>query len=786
MAWLRLAFGNLRVNRRRTAITLLSVAVGVGGLVFLWAFIDGINAQMINNMTGYVTGDLKVHQRGFHDDREMNIALAERWNLAEDVSAVTGVAATTPRVTGHALASRADQSRALQVMGVDSATEPHVTRLDRSIVRGRYLTGGNEILVGVDAASALDVSPGDELVLVVQAADGSIGADRFELVGVFETGIKRIDGFVAQMPLASAQALYAFQGRFTEIAARVQDADRLDEVVGTVRDRLRDPNVEVLGWPALMPLGTPSSRIVWLVLLETAILAGLGYLLGLVLGLSVTFYFGSHGLDFSAYIKAMDTMPGLSGIVYPTIEAQRLVVIGVVVVSVALLAAALPAWKASRNSPLEAMGARRQVINRIRRIHWQVTSDHRLLIFAQMALRSVFRNPRRSVITASATAFGLAAYLFLYAFADGFFEQMIQNSTQQLSGHVQVMAKSHDVDLSPDLRIADSWALQRQLQERPEVEAAAPRVLLRAMVANPGKSLPVELVGIAPEQERAVTKLAGYMEQGTYVRPGGNGIVIGRKLAEELDARLGDKLVITVQQTGGDLASSAQAIRGIYRTGSDLFDSEYAFIDIEAARRLGGLQGDEASRIALRLSDRAGSAALARTLNQSLSQDGLVAQDWEALLPVVVQMVEMSQVDFYLILAVVFVVVAIGVMNTMVMSVMERTPELGVMLALGTRGGQLLLTILFEAFFLAILGMVAGTVVGGLLVVWLGNAGIDLSSISGALEAIPGITDRIYPVLIFDHVWLASLLLFLCSVLVALYPAWRASRLDPVEAIRHG
>ncbi|HCR47690.1 MAG TPA: ABC transporter permease, partial [Marinobacter hydrocarbonoclasticus] len=664
MAWLRLAFGNLRVNRRRTAITLLSVAVGVGGLVFLWAFIDGINAQMINNMTGYVTGDLKVHQRGFHDDREMNIALAERWNLTEEVSAVAGVAATTPRVTGHALASREDQSRALQVIGVDSATESRVTRLDRSIVRGRYLERGNEILVGVDAAGALDVSPGDELVLVVQASDGSIGADRFEVVGVFETGIKRIDGFVGQMPLASAQALYAFQGRFTEIAARVQDADRLDEVVGTVGNQLRDRNVEVLGWPALMPslvqmvafhdavayivifvvfvvvaagivntilmsvlergrefgvmmaLGTPSSRIVWLVLLETTVLAGLGYLLGLVLGLSVTGYFSSNGLDFSAYIKAMDTMPGLSGIVYPTIEAQRLVVIGIVVVSVALLAAALPAWNAGRNSPLEAMGARRAVVNRIRRIHWQVTSDHRLLIFAQMALRSVFRNPRRSMITASATAFGLAAYLFLYAFADGFFEQMIQNSTQQLSGHVQVMAKGHDVDLSPDLRIADNRTLQQRLQEHPEVEAAAPRVLLRAMVANPGKSLPVELVGIAPEQERAVTELSGYMEQGAYVQSGETGIVIGQKLAEELGARLGDKLVITVQQAGGDLASSAQAIRGIYRTGSDLFDTEYVFTDINAARRLGGLLEDEVSRIVLRLSDRAESTGLARTLNQ--------------------------------------------------------------------------------------------------------------------------------------------------------------------------
>lgn len=536
IAWLRLAFGNLRVNRRRTGITLLSVAVGVGGLVFLWAFIDGINAQMINNMTGYVTGDLKVHQRGFHDDREMNIAVAGHWNLAEEMSSVTGVAATTPRVTGNALASHADQSRALQVMGVDSITEPQVTRLDRSIIRGRYLEGDNEIVMGVDAASALSTSPGDELVLVVQAADGSIGADRFEVVGVFETGINRIDGFVAQMPLASAQTLYAFEGRFTEIAARVEDSDQLEAVVGSLRNQLQERNVDVLGWPALMPslvqmvafhdavayivifvvfvvvaagivntilmsvlergrefgvmmaLGTPSSRIIWLVLLETTILASLGYLLGLVLGLSLTGYSGSQGLDFSAYIKAMDTMPGLSSIVYPTIEFSRLVVIGIVVVSVALLAALLPAWKASRNSPLEAMCARRNVINRIRRIHWQVTSDHRLLIFAQMALRSVFRNPRRSVITASATAFGLAAYLFLYAFADGFFEQMIHNSTQQLSGHVQVMEEGHNVDLSPALRIADSQILRQRLQERPEVEAAAPGWCSEPWWQTPGKA----------------------------------------------------------------------------------------------------------------------------------------------------------------------------------------------------------------------------------------------------------------------------------------------------------
>lgn len=834
MAWLRLALGNLRANRRRTGVTLLSLTVGVAGLVFLWAFIDGINAQMVNNMTGYVTGDIKLHKRGFHDEQEMNIALLQQWALPQAAQAVEGVAATAPRMTGHALASLADQSRPMLLMGVDPAMERRVTRLDRSLVRGRYLESGNDIVIGAHAAEALQADLGDELAMVVQAADGSIGADRFRVVGVFETGVKRIDGRVAQIPLATAQALFSFWGRVTEVAVRIDDPDQLPVVVDRLLGQLPEHQLEVLGWPELMPsmvqmmgfhnavtyivilvvfvvvaagivntilmsvmergrefgvmmaLGTSSTRIVQLVLLETALLALVGYGLGLSLGLAIIAYFANAGMDFTAYIKAMDTMPGLSGIVYPTTSPERWGVIGMVVIVVALLAAIVPAWIASRHTPLEAMDAHRSATNRLRRVRTDVTSNNRIIVFAQMALRSVFRNPRRSLITASATAFGLAAYLFLYAFADGFFEQMIRNSTQQLSGHVQVMAKGHDVDLSPSLRIE---ALPRQLavvSGQAGVEAVTPRVVLRGMVANPRTSRPVELVGIAPALEQQVTDLANYVVEGGYIQPGGKGIVIGRKLAEQLDARLGDKLVVTVQQGAGELASGAYPIRGIYRTGSDLFDSDYVFVHIDQARQLAGFSRDQASRIAIRLNDRSQSTSLAHQLNQELAGSPWVAKDWENLLPVVVQMIEMSQIDFYLILSVVFLVVAIGVMNTMVMSVMERTRELGVMLALGTHGGQLVLTILFEAFFLALLGMAGGTVLGGIIVAWLNHTGIDLSAIAGSFEAIPGITDTVYPVLILDHVWLPSVLLFVSSVLVALYPARRAARLKPVEAIRHG
>lgn len=833
MAWLYLALGNLRANRRRTGITLMSLIVGVAGLVFLWAFIDGINAQMVNNMTGYVTGDLKVHKRGFHDEREMNIALAEKWQLTDAVTDIMGVEAAAPRVTGHALASLDEQSRALQVIGVDPARERTVTRLDRAIVQGRYLQSGNEIVLGSGAAQALEVDLGDDLALVVQAADGSIGADRFEVVGVFETGVKRIDGSLAQIPLDAAQSLYSFWGRITEIAARVDSPEHLDSIVVSLESELTERGVEVLDWPALMPslmqmvdfhnavtyivifvvfvvvaagivntilmsvmergrefgvmmaLGTSGARIVQLVLMETALLAVAGYALGLALGLVVTTYYANHGLDFTAYIQAMDTMPGLSGIVYPATGPDRWLIIGIVVMLVALLAAIVPAWIASRNTPLEAMDAHRTAGSRLRRVRAEVTANNRLLLFAQMALRSVFRNPRRSLITASATAFGLAAYLFLYGFTDGFFEQMIRNSTQQLSGHVQIMPQGHDVDLSPALRIDETDSRVQELAQQTDVEAVAPRVLSKAMVANPKTSRPVEVIGVDPEREIRVTRLSNYIVEGHYVRVGGTGIVIGQKLADELDARLGDKLVATVQQANGDLASAAYPVAGIYRTGSDLFDSEYVFVDITKARALLGFQPDQASRIALRLQDRNHSAAVAQSLNNTLP-DNLVAQDWETLLPVVMQMIDMTRIDFYLILSVVFVVVAIGVMNTMVMSVMERTRELGVMLALGTRPSQVVVAILFEAFFLALLGMVAGGIVGTLIVTWFNHTGIDLSAFARSFEAVPGVTDVIYPVLVFDHVWLPSLLLFLCSVLVALYPAHRASRLDPVEAIRHG
>jgi ABC-type lipoprotein release transport system permease subunit len=231
--------------------------------------------------------------------------------------------------------------------------------------------------------------------------------------------------------------------------------------------------------------------------------------------------------------------------------------------------------------------------------------------------------------------------------------------------------------------------------------------------------------------------------------------------------------------------STAERVTGIYRSGSDLLDGGYLFSPIGKVQTLLGLVDGQISQLALRLSDRHDSQDMASRLNQRLMGTSLEAQPWENLMPVVVQMVDMTRVDFYLILGVIFVVVGMGVMNTMLMSVLERTREFGVLLALGTEPSQVLRTLMYEAAILGIAGLLAGSLAGMALAIYFQNVGIDLSAFVDSMEAIPGMTDRVYPKLIPGNLWLPALLLFCVGLLASAYPALKAARLQPVAAI-HG
>ena len=854
--FVRLAARGLARNLRRSAITLGAVALGLAGLVFLWAYVDGINRQMIDNVTGYLTGHVQLHQRGHYDDPTLDLALERPAELLARVNALADVKAIAARIEGEALASGAEKTRGVLVLGIDPAREREITTLARTIKTGRFLTGDDEngIVLGAGVAQALRADVGDDVTLVTQAADGSIGAGRYQVHGVFDTGIGMMDRAYVLLTLSAAQTLYALEGRATTLALRLDDIDDTPRAVAALQRQV-SANVEVLGWRRLLPavvddvafhetigyiilfvvfvvvtlgiantvlmsvmerirefgvmmaLGTTTGQIGRMVLYEALLLGIGGIVLGLAIGVAVVGYFAQNGIDLERYSQAMQTMPGLSGTVYPHTGLERLAVLSVLVLVTTLIASVVPAWKAGALTPIEAIRSIAESTGRRLRgfARFSLPLPPRA-VFVRVAMRNIARNPRRTLLTVGALGAGLAAYLFLSALGQGFFVQMRDNATDLLTGHLQIEVKGFRNELDPKLTLTESSRLLAAVRADPAVAAAAPRLQAQAMVSSATKAEPVTLIGVDPAAERNVTRLHETVQEGAYLSADGSApessasaeslrgttgarasdlreIVIGRSLADRLGVRLGEKIVVLTPAADGSLGSAALRVAGIFETDNDVLDRRVALTSLPSARRLLGVPRD-VTTIAVRLAQPDLLAAAAGALGARLTAPEQRVVTWEALLPEVVQMLELVRVNLFVILVVVFVVVALGVTNTLLMAVLERTREFGLQLALGTRPGQIVRTVLYESLALALLGVSVGVVFGALIVGYYHTYGFDLTAYAAGVKSIPGMTGVVYPTIVAAELWFPIVALSLTSLLAALSPAWRAGRLDPVEAMR--
>jgi len=821
---LRLALRNFVRNTRRSVVTVSAVVVGVWGLIFIWAFIDGVNEQMITNNIQYLTGHLKTHRQGYHDEKELALSLSEE--EPEIFDQLPSGSTFAPRIESFALLSNSDASVTAAVYGVDPSRERSVTTLHRTIVEGRYLGGGDlEIVVGQVLAEELGVSIGEAVDVIVQAADGSIGADRFRLVGIFDSGIDTLDESLAFLPMQDAQEIYSMWDQYSAWSIRLADRQDVAATSELLADSLGQ-DYEVYSWDELLPsvvqsvkfheaiayvvltivfvvvtagiantllmsvmerthefgvmraMGTQPRQIVSLVIWESLAIALVGIVLGNAVGITFTSIWSENGMNLSNFTEAMETMPGLSGIVYPLLRLDHLILISGAVFLICLLPAIAPAWKASRLKPVEAIRGVREHSHIASKLEQSVRFPSHWL-WGQLAWRNMFRNPKRSAITGGASAFGMASFIFLYAFTDGFFEQMIDNSTQLLTSHVQIKI----TQVGKNEELFDSLSVTTDLAQYPEIIASSERLTVPVMVSSTKQALPVDWVGVEPSKETQVTRIHELIVRGAYLDAEQEGIVIGQSLAEDLEVDVGRRVVITVQDEQNQLVSSAIRVSGILNTGSELFDNGYAFSSINHVQELMGVSSSSISHVALRLDNRNLSTSVSEEINGQLRDSNLQAYPWESIMPVVVQMVDMTRIDFYLILAVIFLIVCIGVMNAMLMSVLERTREVGVLLALGTRPAQVTKTLIIEASFIGAVGIFIGLCLGVLVAKYYGLQGINLSAFIDSMATIPGMTDRVYPHLIASHLIVPTVMLYAAGVFVSLYPAIKAARLQPVEAI---
>lgn len=832
MLW-TLALRNVLRNRRRSLITVLSVAAGLAALTFLWGFIDGTNLQMVENTTRYFAGDVQVHLKGYHEDPSLDRAIDAGAQLLDRVRAEPRVRAATLRLETTVLASRADRSRGVMAFGVDPADEAQVTDLFKAIVDGHSFAGPDDVgvLIGERLAEALGARAGDEIVLVGQAYDGSVASARVQVRGVFRSKIDELDGYVAVWPIAAMRDFLSAPQAATAVVLRLRDRAELPSTRDALAERV-GPAHEVIGWPVLLPmvamsvrfhevngfvvlaiffitvaagvvnpvlmavlertrefgillaLGTRPTLLFRLVLVEAVLLGLAGLVLGNAVGIGITAWFGRRGIDLGAFEAGLRAMPGLSDVIYPVVVAGRSAAISGLVFAIAVAMALYPALRAARLEPVAAIrggsergGARLMRGTASRR--WQ------LPVFARIASRNVLRNRKRSAITVLGTAFAIAAYVFLYGFFDGFIEQIIDTSTRYVTGHVQIEREGLRRDLAPELSFPNAGVVLERVRQTQGVVAAAPRVQAQALASSATKSIGVLLYGIDPEPERSITLLHRAIVEGQALDAGAErDAVIGRRLADKLGLRLGEKLVVMAPGLGGELGTAAFRIRGIFATESSAFDGAMVFVTLPAAQRMLGL-GERVSSINLRLAERGETTAVADQLGGELRERELVAEPWPRLLPQATDMLGLIRAFRSVIVAMFFVVVALAVMNTVYMAVTERTREFGVMMALGTPPRAIVRMVVYETAVLMLLALALGYAGGVALVGWFGHAGLDLSGFFKDYSAIPGLTGIVYPRVVLGSIAGPGIALFLASLAVSLLPAERAARLDPTTAIRH-
>jgi putative ABC transport system permease protein len=407
------------------------------------------------------------------------------------------------------------------------------------------------------------------------------------------------------------------------------------------------------------------------------------------------------------------------------------------------------------------------------------------MLFFNMAWRNVWRNRRRSLLTVLAISLGLAFNIFMRAIGDGFHEQMVDNSVRSHIGHLEVHHAGYHDDPGINKTLPAPEEVERAILTLPALRGYSLRVLGDGLASTAENSAGVAIVGIDPARERTVTTIDRGMVKGEYLREGmARPILIGDRLAVNLKAGLDDKVVLLVQAADGSMGADLFRVVGIFRSGSPELDGGMAFVLRQDAQSLFSLQNRVTEAVVLLDSSRAVPAAQ-EALQSKLAGKNVEVLTWYQVEPFLLQFIQLDDAFFYIIVVFFFVVISIGILNTIMMSVFERVREFGVMMALGTKPRQIIKLVVEEAFLLALVGAVIGSAIGVAASVYFASEGMNLSAWAEGAAALGMTSTVVYTKLTAANVVLSNLSVLAVVMLVGLYPAMHASRLRPVEAIRH-
>ncbi|RHW76508.1 FtsX-like permease family protein [Colwellia sp. RSH04] len=401
-------------------------------------------------------------------------------------------------------------------------------------------------------------------------------------------------------------------------------------------------------------------------------------------------------------------------------------------------------------------------------------------IVVRLANRSIFRNTRRTLLTVLLISCSLVAILFTDAFVRGMVSTMVKISTQTFLGEAQVHQQGFRATNDIDLYIEDTHTLFSKIAETEAIQAYAPRVISGAMTSSSDNVAAAIIYGVDSDKEAQVSKLKQAMVDGQYLSGKESEILLGQRLAELLEVSLGDRLVVTVSQAhGGDLSQALFRVSGIFSFNERNMDNGMAFINLSQAQELLSING--VHEIALRLQNLNQADDKTLLFWQALNNEKLETLAWQDLVPQLSSMLAMTEYSTLIVSTILYVLVCLGLINTMFMSIFERQTEFGILLAIGTRPKQLFIQILLEGFFIGLLSIVLGVILAFIVCYWGSITGIDYTDLE-----MTGLTlnEPIYLILDTMSFIKMAFATLLVTILACIYPAVHAAKLQPSFAMR--
>ena len=403
-----------------------------------------------------------------------------------------------------------------------------------------------------------------------------------------------------------------------------------------------------------------------------------------------------------------------------------------------------------------------------------------LRILIMLAWRNLWRNHRRTLIMLGAVVVGVWAMIFMTALTMGMVNDMIEDSISVLPGHVQV----HHPDYLDDPNIANLLPMPEEAIERAFGSAGfrawSARIKVPAVVSSERESRGVTLLGIDPQREEAMSFVDYAAVDGRFLDgPGDDGLVIGRKLADDLETELGKRVVLMSQDPDNDIADRGFRVVGLFRADVQAYEEQYVFAGLDTVQDL-LRAGDRVTSVVVLGEDYRNVEPVYQKV-RALVDDSVAVSRWTELDTYLGTMLRVMDGFVLVWVIVIFLALSFGLVNTLVMAVFERVREIGLMLALGMKPSSILGQIVIESMMLLVIGLAIGNLLAWATIKPL-ESGIDISVVAEGM-AMMGAASVLYPQLRVEDVVLANAVVLILGFFASLSPAWRASRFQPIEAI---